>query len=247
MIFINYATNAGLFSPVTVGDISYKYDSLFAPAGYAFAIWGIIFLLLIAFVAFQWATINNGKYKKYVQQTGIWLTLSNIANMLWVYCWLNEMLGLSVVVIVCLLISLCVLTIKLRLELDDEPIKVILLVWWPIVIYLGWIMVATIACIAAWLVSNGFYGGEAGPKVYTIAMLIISTFIYLYLVKTRNLREAAVVGIWAFVAIAVRQWQANHNISVVALVCSAILFTAISIHGYKNRAYSIFSKLKQKE
>ena len=44
MLFINYASNAGVFSEISVADISHKYDTLFAPAGYAFAIWSLIFL-----------------------------------------------------------------------------------------------------------------------------------------------------------------------------------------------------------
>ncbi|MCY7420781.1 MAG: hypothetical protein LH478_03450 [Chitinophagaceae bacterium] len=245
MLFINYGSNAGLFYTVSVGDVSYKYDTLFTPAGYAFAIWGVIFLMLIAFTIFQWACLKNQAHQEYIELTGPWFTISNLANALWVYCWLNEKIGWSVIVILILLASLCVLTYKLRLELDDKPVKVILFVWWPIVIYLGWIMVATIACIAAWLVSTGWNGGPLSQQTWTIIMILVATLLYLYLVKTRNLREAAGVGIWAFIAIAARQWQANFNIAIIALICSLVLLITISIHGYKNRKYSIVSKLKE--
>ncbi len=76
-------------------------------------------------------------------------------------------------------------------------------------------------------------------------MIIIATFLYIYLIKTRNLREAAVVGIWALVAIAKRQWDVNFNIALVAMVCSLGLFIAIAIHGYVNRKYNIVNKLKE--
>jgi uncharacterized membrane-anchored protein len=76
-------------------------------------------------------------------------------------------------------------------------------------------------------------------------MIIIATFIYIYLIKSRNFREAALVGIWAFVAIAKRQWEANFNIALVAIVSALTLFVAISIHGYLNRKYSIINKLKE--
>ena len=245
MLFINYASNSGVFSSVSVGDISHKYDTLYAPAGYAFAIWGVIFLLLIVFVVFHWTSLRNEAHIEYVQRTGGWFSISNIANALWIYCWLNEKLGWSVVVILVLLTSLIILTYKLRLELDDKPAKVILFVWWPIVVYLGWIMVATIACISAWLVSVGWNGGPLTQQSWTIIMILIATLLYLYLLKTRNLREAAAVGIWAFIAIAFRQWDANFSIALVALLCSVVLLIAISIHGYVNRKYSIVNKLKE--
>ena len=245
MLFVNYASNAGVFGSVTVGNISHKYDTLFAPAGYAFAIWGVIFLLLIAFVIFQWTSLNNTYRHEYVQNTGVWFFISNLANALWIYCWINEEIGWSVAVILMLLCCLVILTYKLRLELDDKPASVIFFVWWPMVVYLGWIMVATIACIAAWLVSIGWNGGPFTPQTWTIVMIIITTLLYIYLIKTRNLREAAGVGIWAFVAIAKRQWNANFNIALVALVCALALFIAIAIHGYVNRKYNIINKLKE--
>ena len=46
------AGSTGIFGE-TVGGISDKYNTLFTPAGYAFSIWGIIYLGLIAFAIFQ--------------------------------------------------------------------------------------------------------------------------------------------------------------------------------------------------
>lgn len=64
---------------------------------------------------------------------------------------------------------------------------------------------------------------------------------------TRNLRESAAVGIWALVAIAIRQWGAHPEITVVALLASALLLSAIMYHGYQNRETSPFLKLKRGE
>ncbi|HEX8333140.1 MAG TPA: hypothetical protein VF622_10980, partial [Segetibacter sp.] len=165
----------------------------------------------------------------------------------WLFCWLNEWLALSVIVIVLLLLSLCMLTIRLRLELDDEPVQTIVFVWWPIVFYLGWITVATIACVAAWLVSTGYRGGAIGEELWTIIMIAIACIIFLVLLKNRNLREAALVGVWAFIAIAVKQWQLHHNVSVAAIIASLILLVAAGIHAYKNRRSNILAKIQRGE
>ncbi|GEO08207.1 hypothetical protein SAE01_07030 [Segetibacter aerophilus] len=168
-------------------------------------------------------------------------------NMLWLFCWLNEWLGLSVIVIVLLLICLCVLTVRLRLELDDDPVQIIFFVWWPITVYLGWIMVATIACVAAWLVSIGFQGGFVAPETWTITMIVIATALFLYLIRKRNLREASLVGVWAFIAIAIKQWQVHQTISITAITASIVLLVAATIHGYKNRETSPVAKLQRGE
>jgi len=146
-----------------------------------------------------------------------------------------------------LLFSLIMLTIRLRLETWDAPVRIIAFVWWPICIYVGWIIVASVANISVFLVSIGWQGGFISAKIWTIIMIGIATVIYLILIKTRNMREAAVVGIWALAAIAVKQWQVNPEIVIAALAASAILFVAISVHGFKNRKTSPFEKLKRGE
>ena len=61
------------------------------------------------------------------------------------------------------------------------------------------------------------------------------------------MREAASVGIWAFIAIAIRQWNIHKNIALTAIIASAILFILISIHAYKGKYYAPFAKLKRGE
>lgn len=246
MLFVNTASNTGFFSQRTVGDVSHKYDTLFAPAGYAFAIWGLLFLLAICFVIFQWVLVKNDP-KHFIIKTGIWFSLSNIFNAAWVYLWLNEMLGWCVILILLLLICLIILTVRLRLELDDEPVRTIFFVWWPITFYLGWIMVATIACVSAWLVSINWLGFNLPPDVWTIIMIAIASVLYLALTFKRNMREASIIAIWAFIAIAVRQWNLHFDIASAAIIASIVLAFASVRHTYKNRYYGIGPKLLRHE
>lgn len=246
MLFVNYTSNARLISDITVADVAHKYDSLFAPADYAFIIWGLIFLMCAAFVVYQWVLLKNDS-AGYIQRTGLWFALSNIANALWVFCWINEWMAASMLVIFVLLCTLIQLTIELRLELDDVPVRAIVLVWWPIAVYLGWIVAATVACVASYLVSTGWDGFGLSAATWTIIMIIIALAVYLYLIKTRNLREAAAVGMWAFVAIAVRHWNEYGGIVATGLIAAAILFMLSGWHGYKNRYYSPANKIRRGE
>ncbi len=247
MLCANYASNAGVFSKFIVADISHKYDTLFAPAGYAFIIWGFLFLLAIAFVVYQWFQLKKGDPGQYIEQTGIWFTVGNIANSFWLYFWTNEMIGWSVVLILLLLLSLIILTVRLRLELDDKPVSIILFVWWPITFYLGWIMVATIACIASWLISLSLASYGISESAWTLVLILIACALYLILIFKRNMREAALVGAWAFIAIAFRQWSEHGNIATAAFIAAIILLVASAFHGYKNRGYNIIAKLKKHE
>lgn len=231
MLLANYAGGTGVLSTANVAEISHKYDTLFAPAGYAFTIWGVIFLLLIAMVSYQWALLKKNQGWDVIERTGIWLAISNLANESWLFCWLNEQLGLSVVCIVTLLVCLIVLTVRLRLELDDVPVRHIVFVWFPVTIYQGWIMVATIACVASWLTSAGWQRFGLSENTWTIFLLIIACLLYLLLIKRRDMREASLVGMGAFIAIAVRQRALHRGLEMTALGATLVLLIAISLHA----------------
>ena len=153
-IAFNSIASAGGINGNTVGGISDKYDTLFTPSGYAFAIWGIIYLALIAFAIFQLRrAFSREKESDFILQTGPWMTVANMANILWLYAWLNEFIGLSLVLMLVILVSLLILVIRLNMERWDAPFPIIAFVWWPICIYSGWIAVATIANVSSLLVS----------------------------------------------------------------------------------------------
>jgi hypothetical protein len=79
-----------------------------------------------------------------------------------------------------------------------------------------------------------------GAEAWTVTMIIAAAIIYLLLIYFRNLREAALVGIWALVAIAVKQWQMQPAIFAAAIAAAVVLFVAIAYNAYKNRAPSQF-------
>jgi len=236
-IVINYLSNTGVFNGNTMKDISDKYHNYFTPAGYAFAIWGLIYIGLIAFVIYT----GRGLFKKTgddwpVLEIGWWFVISCVANSFWVITWLYDYIGLSVVLMIVLLLSLVKIILNTRMELDDLPLKKIAFVWWPFCLYSGWISVALIADVAAYLTKIKWDGFGISQIGWTIIMIIIAGLINLIMTWNRNMREFALVGVWALVAIGVENWKTGTMIVYTALIVAAILFISLSIHGYKNRA-----------
>lgn len=246
VLIANYLSNTGALSSQTVGEVSRKYDTLFTPAGYAFSIWGLIYLLLIAFVAFQWYQWIRQKKDEVVNKTSYWFVLANFANGLWIFSWTNEAIGLSVLLILALLFSLIMLVKRLRLETYDAPLPIIVFVWWPLCVYFGWIILASVANISAYLTSIGWEGGPLSPETWTVVLILISAAIYAWLIFSRNLREAAFVGVWGLVAISYRQWNEVQSIAITAFVAAFVLFIYITYHGYKNKATSPMAKWKER-
>jgi hypothetical protein len=247
VLTINYLIGSGSIGAAIVGEISAKYESLFTPAGYAFAIWGLIYLLLILFSGYQWYAWIKNKNDEYLKRTGIWFILSNLANSGWIIAWTNDLIALSFFLILILLFSLIMLMFRLRLETWDAPVRIIVFVWWPICIYLGWIVVATLANLAAFSVSINPEGSFAQSPLWVIMMIAFACLVYLLLIYFRNMREAAFVGIWALAAIAAAQWKVTQSVAYAAVIASLVLFISASLQASKNLETLPHKKIKRGE
>jgi hypothetical protein len=241
-LYLNYLYGAGVGERKSVGEISNQYDTLITPAGYAFSIWGLIYLLLLGFIIFQWISFFRNQNHKSLLPSSIWFGLSNIFNALWIVVWTSEMLVVSVLVIFALLLCLLILVMKLKLETWDAPLDIIAFVWWPICIYTGWIVVASVVNTSVLFFSFDLFEDQV---LWTCLILTVATGIYLFLTFNRNMREAALVGVWAFVAIAVKQWDGEYLVAYASLFFTGVLLLAAGIHAFNNRKTNPFQKIMQ--
>lgn len=243
-IVMNYLSSTGIFNGKTMADISAKYENYFTPAGYAFSIWGLIYLMLLGFAIYQGRSLfKQAEEDNTVEQIGWWFIISCIANSLWVVVFLNDYILLSVILIAVLLFSLLKIIINTRMELDNPPLKKFAFVWWPFCIYAGWISVAVIANIAAYLTKIDWNGFGISDISWTIVMIVIAGSINIFVVWNRNMREFALVGVWALIAIAVANQGVSSVVFWTSIVMAVLVFVNISIHGYQNRKTNPFLKL----
>ncbi|SFU68675.1 hypothetical protein SAMN05216480_11358 [Pustulibacterium marinum] len=240
-VFTGYYTQAIQLNGNTMARLSAKYANLFTPANYAFAIWGLIYVSLFAFSIYHLIqAFKKDGNTEFLIQSGYWYFIANIANALWVVVWLYELTGLSVIVMLVILYSLIKIILNTNMEKWDAPAKTIAFNWWPICFYSGWITVATIANIAAYLSKIGWNGGFLSEVTWTVLMIIIATLINLLIIYKRNMREFALVAVWSFMAIYFRHEGYQPAITTTALICAIVVFLAISIHGFKNRKSNPF-------
>lgn len=246
MILVNILGSVGGLG-ATVADVSAQYQTLLTPAGYAFSIWSLIYLLLIGFLVYQWQSHQQGDDSQSLEPASIWFALSNVLNALWIVAWVNNEIGLSVLLMVGLFICLFQLVERLRLEVWDAPVRIIFWVWWPICIYIGWITLALPLNIAS-LVSSAFIAPPiADGPTWAIGALAAITSVYLLWTRYYNMREASLVGIWGFIAVAINQWNASMAVCLFALVSSALLLATVIDHARHNEATLPHNKLKRGE
>ena len=219
--------------PNSVGDLGESRAIFFLPAGYVFAIWGIIYLGLLAFVIYQ-ARPSQGD-NPLITDIGWWFVLSNIANIAWLFLFINLYTAASTIAMLVLLFSL----IMIYLRLDIGRAKVSRAEKWavhiPFSIYLGWISVATVANVAAALYEGDFVTSflGIGADLWTVIMMVVAVGITLVMIFQRGDIAYALVVIWALMGIYARPFD-TETFEVVSalnagLVDSAALILSIVV------------------
>lgn len=235
-VVINYLSNTGIFNGNTMATVSAKYQNFFTPAGYAFSIWGLIYLGLLGFIIYQGRSLfRKTEDKGIVLQIGWWFAISCIANSFWVIAWLYDYTGLTVLIMVLLLFSLLRIIVTLNMERENASMKKMVFVRWPFSIYSGWVSVALIANIAAWLTKIGWEGFGITEITWTIIMISIAGVLNLFITWARNMRLFALVGAWALIAIAIANREVTQSVVNTAITVAAILIMSCAIQFFKTR------------
>ncbi|NNC84189.1 MAG: tryptophan-rich sensory protein [Flavobacteriales bacterium] len=223
----NYTANSAGVDGNTVASLSDRYANLFTPAGYAFGIWGVIYLSLFALCTFLVkSAFSTRKYDALINGIGPGLAIVNLLNGLWLYAWLTENTLVSLFLMFGMLLMLLYLLSYLHQMKWDRISVTRQAVWWPLSLYGGWITVASIANVSALLAKNGI-SPVLSEVTWTVVMIGIATVIYYMTVRLRKMTLFTAVGIWALVAIAWRHYGEIAVIFYTALACSFFLLVAI--------------------
>ncbi len=225
----------------TTQELSDKLPNFFVPAGLTFSIWGVIYILWIVFGLYQARDLfKKDEIKMPFLSQITWLfILSGVANSLWIFLWHYEYVGLSVLIMILLLGSLLAIYLRLRIGKTNVSLKEKLCVHVPFSVYLGWISVATIANVTAYLISIQWDGFGIDPLTWTIVMIAIGTLLtYLMLALRKDLAYSLVI-LWAYVGIWLKRTaQPNTitdlNVSTSVSIAIILIFSAmIAIIGYQ--------------
>ena len=201
-VFINYASTTFLFGDRDTGEVSDQYSTLFTPAGYAFAIWGLIYLTLGVYVAYQafWAREDQSVY----DQLAPLLMVNLLANSLWLPSFQYEQIALSVIFMLIILATLIQLHTLLT---KDTTLSTRERAWVraPFSLYLGWISVATITNLAVFVKYSGWQIPEASESTWVVIMASVGALLAVIIARATRDWIYPLVFAWAYVAIALKQ------------------------------------------
>ncbi len=192
-IFLNYYSQTHPFGGQTMRQVSAKYPTLLTPAGYAFSIWGLIFLALAVYAV--WQLLPAQQKLSLPDAVAKPLALASVATSAWVVLFAYELILPSVGVMLLILGCFSAAYGRVRRRVFAEAAPALAGV--PFSLYLGWISVAVIINLTIGLEQLGLKPNEGLSVILALGVLLIA--VALALIISRVFRDLVfpLVVAWA--------------------------------------------------
>lgn len=209
--------NIGEVSNTTFANV------LITPAGYAFAIWGVIYVGLIAFSIYQ--ALPGQRDNSVIAKAAAGIIGACLLQIAWVYAFLTAYFWLSVALMAGILACLIAAYLSARSLRPTRSVR--WLVQAPISVYFGWITVAAVVNVSSALLITlppVWATAFAGSVGLTIGILVVSSAIAAIIALRYGDAAYPAVTVWALVAIAIR----HPDLVSLALIAAAL---AVALSG----------------
>lgn len=220
-IIFNAMAGAGYINNVPTNEPSDIMPTVITPAGYAFSIWGLIYLGLIAFSIYQ---ALPSKLSRFTNIRSLYI-LSCLLNCAWLFGWHRFMYGICAVIIILLCIVLMIIAAKFK-----DPVSRIDAVMTKGVfgLYAGWVTAASLVGLVIYLRSVFTDLQPSAWNIIGVAAIILAA-IMAVIVRWKLLNYIYPLAIaWAVTAISVKQSGNTPIVVVGALAVIAGLISAVS-------------------
>ncbi len=225
-LVVNGLASASVLGGKTTAEISNQYFTLITPAGYVFAIWGIIYALLAIFLVYQ--ALPSQRSSPFQRQVSALFILSCGLNVGWIFLWQYDYIALSVPFIVALWATLAAIYLRLKIGKSSIQLREKAFVQLPFSVYFGWITVAMFAGGAAALSYAGLVKWTSADAIWGILLAAAVLVISLAVIAARRDVAYGLVIIWAFVGIAINQ-SSVPNIVYVAEIGATIVAASLAV------------------
>ena len=217
---VNAAAAAGLINRVTPAEVSAQFPTAITPAGYAFTIWTVIYIGMLAFSAYQMRAATTDRFRDIR-----WVYVGScVLNCAWIFFWQYAMVAVCLVIITLLAASLLIICYRLR---EPSSFMEALVTKTPFGIYLGWVTCAVLVNLAICLGSVG--GMDAQSRVLGVVLIVIAAVgAFLARWKLSNYLYPLAVA-WALTAIAIEHSGNTAIVIASAFATVACLVTAGSV------------------
>lgn len=226
-ITVNGLANALPINGQTTAEISDRFPILFVPAGYVFAIWGLIYVGLIAYSVYQ--ALPAQRDNATLQRIAPLYWLASAANSIWILLWHYEYFTWTIVAMATLLLSLIAIYRILRASPHGGERGFAWAAQLPFSVYLGWISVATIANAAQLLYFLEWSRWGVADVTWTLIMLAVTAILGLAMLLRESDFAYAFVLIWALLGIAAKQTAVAAAVGAGAYAVAGVLLLGMAL------------------
>lgn len=205
-------------------------------AGYAFSIWGVIFIGMIAFSFFQ---LRHGRQTNHLKQAYIYLIIAGLASIAFVPISFSENQLLAAGNLWWHLIALVFANRALRAHAGEVGTVNYAWTYFAPSMYLGWISAATVIATSLMLAQLGIDLSEGIQVLIAFAFVVVLYEIARFLNRRGDPVYALTVA-WALVAIAVEQNDRDGRLLLLGGVAGAALLVLAVVNRYRDDASGFF-------
>ncbi len=234
-VVVNTLSAQGMINNSSQKAVSASFPTTITPAGYAFSIWGIIYILLFSSLIILLIKSEKEYHSSIIKSTLKLFMISCVFNIAWTFAFSYRMIWLSAIFIIALLVTVIMMMQKLqRLHPNTKSLFDI-----SLGVYGGWLFVATLVNIAAFFVSIKFNLLEANKILYAIIVALAIPF-GLFLNKSFRNPFFHIAIAWAFVAIMVAiNFAQNFLPLFIVLVAGGIVLLVMAILEFKKIKFKL--------
>jgi hypothetical protein len=222
-----------LTSPA-IGQVSEENRTLVVPAGYAFAIWNLIFLLCFVYAAYRALPANRDN--PLLRRVGWFFAGAFFLDGLWEILFPAQQFLIAEVVIVSTFVCLAAAYLQLVREARGRALSgaeswlVALLLG----LFFGWITAATFVSIATTSVALGLLGGGTGEALVGAVLLLLGGLLASAVILYGRLAPGprfylpyAAAILWALIAVIVNQYDDSVLTTGAAVVAVVLVASAL--------------------
>ncbi|WP_423189839.1 TspO/MBR family protein [Alkalibacterium sp. f15] len=236
-LIVNGMGAFGLINGLSQKEVSDMYPTLITPAPSTFSIWSVIYTFLIISIAVMIIKNEELYYGRAIDEISYLFWVSCILNIVWIISFSYNLIGLSTLFIFAFLIVM-VLIVKKVGKIQTKRRWLL-----PITfgLYSGWLFIATVVNIAAWLVKIEWDRFGIAAETWSAIILLVAVGLTLLVLLSTENAIFPIPLAWAYFGIynyllAPEGYQGQYNfLQNVALIGIVLLIGIAAIQFYKNQ------------
>ena len=199
MPLIGWLSNTGVFGP-TNGAISDQYPTLIVAAGYAFSIWGVIFLLDVIYGTWQLSERGTDARARALRP---WTAAAFALTSGWMIVFSLQWFWLALAIIWTSLA--CLLYVAWRLSNSVRYAEAPWWQWVPLSLHAGWVSLAAFLNIAQVIVAYKLLSVTHMLPWTLVLFALVAILLLIALASMRGNPWYAVAAIWGLIGVYVKQ------------------------------------------